>query len=339
MNRVELLVDAVIGSEDFNARDVIRNLRSENPDEVHMIINSVGGSVFEALAIYDYLKGSGARVTSHIEGIAASAASFLMFAGEKPTMSKNSVVMIHNSNVPVVSMERMNSDEIREYIKGLQSEVDFMDKINDRMAGIYSEVTGIGVEEIKSMMDAETWIYSEEALEKGFVSGITEGMAVAASASKEDLEVFGYTNIPEDYVNQLNNVDMSENTEKSLMDKLKALIGGEVEAPKAEAKEQVEAKEVVDVEALKAEISASLSADMEAKLEASKKEVEELKAAHEAEINAKAEELEAAKKELDKAKASRAEVESKEDVSETPKKEEVKDVLGEYVLAQLKARM
>ena len=339
-NALSISIDEEIGSFGIDAKSFIDEVKNSGAKEIELTINSGGGSVFDALAIYDHLKNGGYTVNVRIEGLAASAATIIALSGSSlPVMTENSFFMIHNAWMPVVSMSGMNSEEIREFTDELEKQAALMDKINLRLAKIYSNATGMDLEKVQSLMAEDTWFTAEEALEAGFVSEVEESVAIAAYVSPKELSKKGYKNIPQNYVNQLNNVDMSENTEKSLMDKLKALIGGEVEAPKAEAPAKEEAKEVVDVEALKAEISASLSADMEAKLEASNKEVEELKAAHEAEINAKAEELEAAKKELDKAKASRAEVESKEDVAETPKKEEVKDVLGEFILAQLKARM
>jgi ATP-dependent protease ClpP protease subunit len=368
MSIVALYIDDVIGSEEINSKDIIRMLKEKNPSEIEMTINSGGGSVFEALAIYDYLKNSSAKVTVKVEGTAASAASFLMFAGdEKPVMSENAVIMIHNCHVPVVSMDRMNSEEIKEYIKGLQSDVDFMDKINKRMARIYdkinkrmariySEVTGLSVEQIQSMMDEETWLWAEEALEMGFVSGVTEGLAVAASASKEDLEDLGYTKVPANYVNQLNNVDMSENKEKSFLKHLMAFFKEEV---KAEATEEVEETPEVEAE-VEAEVKEEVKAEEEAEVseEATEETVEEVSeevteepkeevdmeaikaemmAEIKAEIAGKDSELAELKKELDKAKASRKPLEAKEDVVNPEAKAVVADELGAQILNILKS--
>lgn len=350
MSTVLLAIDDVIGSEEINSRDIIRMLNEQKPTEINVTINSGGGSVFEALAIYDYLKNSSARVNVTVEGTAASAASFLMFAGDdKPKMTANSVIMIHNCHVPVVSMERMNSEEIREYIKGLQSDVDFMDKINDRMAKIYSDVTGISIDVVKQMMVEETWLWAEEALDKGFVSEVTEGIAVAASASKEDLEGLGYTNIPENYVNQLNNIDMSENKEKSFFKHMLAFFQDEVKAEEVqeesveetveaveetvEAVEEVEATAEESTEEVVEEVSEEILNEPQAAIDADALRAE-LKEELMAELKAEMK----AKKASDKAAASRKEVAAKEDVLDA-KKEEIKDELGEYVLAQLKARM
>ena len=243
--------------------------------------------------------------------------------------------MIHNAWMPVVSMEGMNSEQIRQYTEELEKQAQLMDMINLRLAKIYSKVTGIGVEEIQGLMAEDSWFSAEKALEAGFISGVEAGVAVAAFVSPKELAKKGYKNTPKNYVNQLNNVNMSENTEKSLMDKLKALIGGESEA-KAEAPKKEEPKEVVDVEALTAEISAKVTAEMNAKLEESAKELEELKASHEEAIKAEAKKAEELKKELDKAKASREPLKASEDKVAPELKEEVKDELGAILMNSFK---
>jgi len=333
INNLSISIDEEIGSFGVNAKDFIEEVQSNGSKNIELTINSGGGSVFEAFAIYDFLKTSNLNVSVKIVGVAASAASVLALAGDTlPTMTENSVIMIHNAWMPVISMAGMNSEEIRDYQKELEKDAKLMDALNLKIAKIYSNATGLGLEKVQQMMSDETWIFSEEAKELGFVSEVKEGKKIAAFASAKDLAKMGYKNTPKDYVNQLNNVNMSENSEKSLMDKLKALIGGTEEAPKKE-----EPKKEVDMEALTAEISAKLNAEIEAKLEAKDAEAKELKAAHEAEINAKAKELEAAKKELDKAKASRKPLEAKEDVTKPEAKAEEVDELGATILNILKS--
>jgi len=335
-NALSIAIDEEIGSFGIDAKGFIDEVKSSGATEIELTINSGGGSVFDALAIYDFLKNSSLNVSVRIEGLAASAATIIALAGnEKPTMTENSFFMIHNAWMPVVSMEGMNSEQIRQYTEELEKQAQLMDMINLRLAKIYSKVTGIGVEEIQGLMAEDSWFSAEKALEAGFISGVEAGVAVAAFVSPKELAKKGYKNTPKNYVNQLNNVNMSENTEKSLMDKLKALIGGESEA-KAEAPKKEEPKEVVDVEALTAEISAKVTAEMNAKLEESAKELEELKASHEEAIKAEAKKAEELKKELDKAKASREPLKASEDKVAPELKEEVKDELGAILMNSFK---
>lgn len=330
-NAMSISIDEEIGGFGVNAKDFIEDIKSSKAKEINLTINSGGGSVFEAFAIYDFLKNSSIKVNVEIVGIAASAASVLAYSGDElPTMTENSVIMIHNSWMPIVSMKGMNSDEIREYQKELGKQADLMDSINLKIAKIYTNATGLSLEEVQQMMKEETWIFSEEADERGFVSSVKQGMKVAAFASTEKLEGMGYKNIPKNYVNKLNKSNMSEKKD-SILDQIKALLGGEA---KAEAPLEVK-KEAIDIEALKAEIKASIEAEASVELkEAQTKlvELEEANAKKDAEVKASAKNLEATKKELEKVSASREVIPAKEDVLES-KKELIKDELGEAILA------
>ena len=337
INNLSISIDEEIGSFGVNAKDFIEEVQSNGSKNIELTINSGGGSVFEAFAIYDYLKTSNLNVNVKIVGVAASAASVLALAGDTlPTMTENSVIMIHNAWMPVISMQGMNSDEIRDYQEELEKDAKLMDSLNLKIAKIYSNATGLDLEKVQKMMSDETWIFSEEALELGFVSEVKEGKKIAAFASAKDLAKMGYKNTPSNYVNQLNNVNMSEKNE-SIMDKLKALISSE--GAKEASKEVSEPKDALDIDALKAELSASIKAELSEELElvkAEKLELETKLEAEKAEVLAKDDEVELAKKEVEKAKASRDVSEAKADVTEGIKKEVIVDELGSAIINVLK---
>jgi len=339
INNLSISIDEEIGSFGVNAKDFIEEVQSNGSKNIELTINSGGGSVFEAFAIYDYLKTSNLNVNVKIVGVAASAASVLALAGDTlPTMTENSVIMIHNAWMPVISMQGMNSDEIRDYQEELEKDARLMDALNLKIAKIYSNATGLDLEKIQQMMSDETWIFSEEALELGFVSEVKEGKKIAAFASAKDLAKMGYKNTPSNYVNQLNNVNMSEKNE-SILDKLKALISNEG-AKEEVSKEIAEPKDALDIDALKAELSASIKAELSEELELVKAEKLELEAkleAEKAEVLAKADEVELAKKEVEKVKASRDVSEAKADVTEEIKKEVIVDELGSAIINVLKS--
>ena len=338
INNLSISIDGEIGSDGINSKDFIEEIQSNGSKNIELTVNSGGGSVFEAFAIYDYLKTSNLNVNVKIVGVAASAASVLALAGDSlPTMTENSVIMIHNAWMPVISMQGMNSDEIRDYQKELEKDAKLMDSLNLKIAKIYSNATGLDLERVQQMMSDETWIFSEEALELGFVSEVKEGKKIAAFASAKDLAKMGYKNTPSNYVNQLNNVNMSEKNE-SILDKLKALISNE--GAKEVSKEVAEPKETLDIDALKAELSASIKAELSEELElvkAEKLELESKLEAEKAEVLAKADEVELAKKEVEKVKASREVPEAKADVTEEIKKEVIVDELGSAIINVLKS--
>lgn len=339
INNLSISIDEEIGSFGVNAKDFIEEVQSNGSKNIELTINSGGGSVFEAFAIYDYLKTSNLNVNVKIVGVAASAASVLALAGDTlPTMTENSVIMIHNAWMPVISTQGMNSDEIRDYQEELEKDARLMDALNLKIAKIYSNATGLDLERVQQMMSDETWIFSEEALELGFVSEVKEGKKIAAFASAKDLAKMGYKNTPSNYVNQLNNVNMSEKNE-SILDKLKALISNEG-AKEEVSKEIAEPKDALDIDALKAELSASIKAELSEELELVKAEKLELEAkleAEKAEVLAKADEVELAKKEVEKVKASRDVSEAKADVTEEIKKEVIVDELGSAIINVLKS--
>jgi ATP-dependent protease ClpP protease subunit len=338
-NKLSIAIDEEIGSFGIDAKSFIDEVKTSGYKDIELTINSGGGSVFDALAIYDFLKNSNYTVNVKIEGLAASAATIIALAGDKkPVMTENSFFMIHNAWMPIVSMSGMNSDEIREYTEELEKQAELMDKINLKLAKIYSNTTGVKLSEIQSMMADETWLTAEEAKEYNFIGEIEGAMSIAAYASPKELAKKGYK-VPVNYVNQLNNVNMSE--KEGLLDQLKAYVS-ELLAPKAESVEETveESQEIEATEEVTEEVEEELNEDVTEEpqdvvdVEAIKAE---LMASIKSEINAKNDELAEMKKELDKAKASRKPLEAKEDISNPEAKVEEVDELGAAILNILKS--
>ena len=333
-NKLSISIDEEIGSFGIDAKSFIDEVKVSGSKDIELTINSGGGSVFDALAIYDFLKNSSYNVSVKIEGLAASAATIIALSGSNlPVMSENSFFMIHNAWMPVVSMAGMNSDEIRDYKEELEKQAQLMDKINLKLAKIYANSTGLGLETIQDMMKAETWLTAEEAKEYNFIGSIEVALAIAAYASPKELAKKGYK-VPSNYVNQLNNVNMSE--KEGLLDQLKAYVS-ELLAPKAEAVEEEAVEETVEesieeVEEVEEEVTEEPQDAVD---------VESIKAelmdSVKAELTAKDSELAELKKELDKAKASRKPLEAKEDVVNPEAKVEEVDELGAAILNILKS--
>ena len=333
-NKLSISIDEEIGSFGIDAKSFIDEVKVSGSKDIELTINSGGGSVFDALAIYDFLKNSSYNVSVKIEGLAASAATIIALSGsELPVMSENSFFMIHNAWMPVVSMEGMNSDEIRDYKEELEKQAELMDKINLKLAKIYANSTGLELSTIQDMMKAETWLTAEEAKEYNFIGSIEGALAIAAYASPKELAKKGYK-VPSNYVNQLNNVNMSE--KEGLLDQLKAYVS-ELLAPKAEAVEEEAVEETVEesVEEVE-EVEEEVTEEPQDAVD-----VESIKAelmdSIKAELTAKDSELAELKKELDKAKASRKPLEAKEDVVNPEAKTEVVDELGAAILNILKS--
>lgn len=148
-------------------------------------INSGGGDVFEAAAIYNMLKRHNARVEVHIDGLAASAASVIAMAGDKITMPKNSMMMIHNMWTIVMGNHndlRKAADEA-EKISNSTVKQSYLDKNPE-----------LDANELSRLLDEETWLTADEALTMGLVDEVTSVTQVAASLSDE--QIARYKNAP-----------------------------------------------------------------------------------------------------------------------------------------------
>jgi len=137
---------------------------------LNIYINSGGGDVFAGQAIHSMLKRHSANKTVYIDGIAASIASVIAMAGDKIIMPKNAMMMIHNA----WTMAAGNKEFFRKL-------ADDMEKIDEGILNTYTDKTGMKEEEIKSLMDAETWFTAKEAVEKGFANEIEQEKKLAAS--------------------------------------------------------------------------------------------------------------------------------------------------------------
>ncbi|MGI8152505.1 ATP-dependent protease ClpP protease subunit [Staphylococcus haemolyticus] len=165
-----------------------------NVSEIDVHINSSGGNVFEGHAIYNMLKMHKAKINIYIDALAASIASVIAMSGDTIFMHKNSFLMIHNSWIMTVG----NAKELRET-------ADLLDKTDEASNQAYLDrALNISEEELKELLDAETWLTASEALEKGFIDEILEPNEIAASISDERYKLF--KSVPSSITKQDNNV-------------------------------------------------------------------------------------------------------------------------------------
>ena len=137
----------------------------KDKSRVTVKLNSCGGDLYTGIAIHNALKALSGEVNVVVEGIAASAASVIMCAGDTVTVYPGSLVMIHG--VSVLLWDSLNIQDMKQLIKG-------MDASERAVAEIYDGKTGLGVDTLRSMMTKETWMTGREALEKGFADAIKE---------------------------------------------------------------------------------------------------------------------------------------------------------------------
>lgn len=158
-----------IGAYGVSARDFIAAISAITATTIKLSINSPGGSVFDALAMFNALRQHPATVEVTVMGVAASAASLVAMAGDKILMPDNAFMMIHWPWQPAVG----NAAELRELADGL-------DKIGESLVTIYSNRSGQTPDKIRELLAAETWMTAQEALDLGFADEISPTMPVAA---------------------------------------------------------------------------------------------------------------------------------------------------------------
>lgn len=146
---------------DVGAYDFAKELSEVDTDNITVHINSYGGSVGEGLAIHNLLKDFEGNVTTVCDGFACSVASVIFMSGTKRVMNKGSLLMIHNAWTYAYG----NAKDFRK-------QADDLEKLTEPSIQIYLDNSNLSREKIVEMMDDETWITAEEALEMGFATSI-----------------------------------------------------------------------------------------------------------------------------------------------------------------------
>ena len=170
----EVTIFDEIGMWGVTAKDFIAGLKAHAGKTITVNINSPGGSVFDALAIYNALRAHGSEITVKVMGVAASAASLVAMAGNKIIMPENTFMMIHNP----WAFTAGNADELRDF-------ADTLDTIGSALVKTYVARTGLDEAEVKELLAAETWLTAEEAVAKGFATEIEAALKIAASYDTE----------------------------------------------------------------------------------------------------------------------------------------------------------
>ena len=143
---------------------IIKEINSLDVDTINVFINSYGGEVAEALAIYSALKRHSASVHTYCDGFACSAATIIFCAGDVRTMGSIAVMMIHNC---MSYLGYANSEEMRKAAED-------NDVINQSSIEAYKAVTGLPEEKIRELMDNATWMTAQQAFDYGFATELAD---------------------------------------------------------------------------------------------------------------------------------------------------------------------
>ena len=175
-------------SEGVSAKDFVREIAALKVTQLDVHINSPGGSVFDGQAIYNALRSHPAKVTSYVDGLAASIASVIALAADNVVMAGNALMMIHD---PVGGAFGSSGD--------MRKMADILDTVAGTIAGVYVEKTGKPVDEVTAAMADETWFNAKEAVAFGLADEVAQPLDVAASF---DLQALGFRKVPEQLLAQ-----------------------------------------------------------------------------------------------------------------------------------------
>lgn len=205
--KLELIMYGDIGSSWYDdgvtAKDVSDALNDNQGKDVIVRLNSPGGSAFDGLSIYNRLVQHDGKVTVYVDGYACSSASIIAMAGDEIIMGEGAMLMIHEASVFAYGTK----EEFRKQAQVLED-------LEEGIIDIYFTKAKISREEIKEMVDAETWFNSSTALEKGFATSIAS-QSVDEKENNEDIKnlknnILQMKNEIETLTNELKNVKNKE---------------------------------------------------------------------------------------------------------------------------------
>lgn len=174
----DIYIYNVIGPDESMQEVSASNIRQQlaknkDAEEITLHIISPGGDVFEGYSIYNALKNSGKKITTHIEGTCASIATLVAAAGQNIVMNRTAQFMIHNPKVSGLSAEADS--------KRLRNVADQLDQIKSILIDVYERKTGLSKEKLWELYDNETWMSAVEAEQMGFIDESVDAIKAVAS--------------------------------------------------------------------------------------------------------------------------------------------------------------
>jgi ATP-dependent protease ClpP protease subunit len=165
----EISIFDEIGYWGVTAKDFIAGFNAISAESVNLSINSPGGSVFDALAMFNAMKASGKTINVTVLGIAASAASYIAMVGDTISMPENTFMFVHNPINAVYG----NAEDMREMAAVLE-------KIGASLTATYVKRTGKTQEEVEALLAAESYLTAAECVALGFADTMTDAITATA---------------------------------------------------------------------------------------------------------------------------------------------------------------
>ena len=199
-----------IGTYGVTAQDFISEIKGLKDMPINLRINSLGGDVFDGMAMYNVIKRREAKTTVYIEGIAASIATIIALGADEVIMAENSLFMIHNAWGGA-------SGEAKDMRKTAET----LEKITSELTDIYVKKTGLSYDTLAEMMDEESWLNADEAFALGFIDTISDSIKVAAK-----YDVSKFKNITQEEIKNKLSININN---KKMTNELKDWFNSKVE--------------------------------------------------------------------------------------------------------------
>ena len=177
----------------IDAHSFALDIAALDVDTLHLRVNSPGGDGLSGRAIQVALAEHPARVVAHIDGLAASAATFAVLAANEVHMAPGAFYMIHQCWSLVLG----NAEELR-------NQAGILDALDNQMQKDYARASGQSEYDIRNMMESETWMDAEQAQTLGFIDSIKSDITVSEDA--RDFDLSAYSHPPEQYPKTLNSM-------------------------------------------------------------------------------------------------------------------------------------
>lgn len=180
------MYDAIVSDDIWggvSAVNFVKELNALSNPVIHLRINSPGGDVFAARAMSQAIKEHKSKIIAHVDGMAASAATFPVIAADESVIGNGALFMIHRA----WTIAAGNASDFLDI-------ADLLEKTDQSILADYVAKTGKEPDEIKAMMDAETYLYGQDAVDAGFIDAIAE----ASPKNKIKWDLSAYLHAPED---------------------------------------------------------------------------------------------------------------------------------------------
>jgi len=196
----------------ITAEEWVKEFNAITADTIHLRINSDGGDVFQARTMKTAIIQHKSKVIAHIDGLAASAASFLAMGADEIEIVDGGFIMIHKALSFIDVFGYFNEDDIESLISEMAKEKKLHQKINESIADDYAKKSGKTQEEALGWMSDETWFTAKEAKSMNLVDRIYEGEPVEGHY---DLSIFEN---PPEQLKQRTSVNVAKTAERAMRD-------------------------------------------------------------------------------------------------------------------------